>query len=502
MQVTQLGAEGLKRDYRIVVDSGNIEDKLNERLRTLSQNVRMRGFRPGKVPLSLLRKLHGKSLMGEVLEETVSETSQKVLNQEDIRAAMQPRIENVKFEEGSSLEYTLSVEILPRFEIGNFGDISLERPVTSVSDDDIEEFRARVARQQKSFTPAPTENHKARPGDAVLINFVGRTGGRLFEGGSGTDYLLELGSGLFIPGFEEQLEGARAGDKIDVSVRFPEGYSSEDLAGKDAEFEVDIKEVRIAEEAEINDELATRLGLDDLDALKKVATEQIEAENTRLSRLKLKRALLDALAERYDFDVPSGMLDLEFEMIWNELLRDFERQGGDFTSLGKPEAEVKEEYRAIAERRVRLGLLLSEIGRQNNIDVRQDELNRVIAEEARRNPGNEKKVFDYYKENPEVLSRLRAPLLEDKVVNFILEMAKIADREVSRDELMREPEDDEVMAIKKKTPPNKAKKAKKAKKARKTKKTSKTSKTAGSAAKKTTAKKKAAKSDKAKPDKE
>lgn len=499
MQVTQLGAEGLKRDYKIVVDSGNIEDKLNERLRTLGRNVRMRGFRPGKVPLSLLKKLHGKSLMGEVLEETVSETSQKLLNQEDIRAAMQPRIENVKFEEGNSLEFTLSVEILPQFEIGDFGGISLERLVTSVSDDDIEEFLARVARQQKRFTAAPAENHEARPGDAVLINFVGRTDGRLFEGGSGTDYLLELGSGLFIPGFEEQLEGAKAGDKINVSVRFPEEYSSEELAGKDAEFEVDIKEVQIAEEAEINDELATRLGLDDLEALKKVATEQIGAEHGRLSRLKLKRALLDALAERYDFDVPPGMLDLEFEMIWSEFLRDLDRQGVDFTSLGKPEAEIKEEYRAIAERRVRLGLLLSEIGRQNNIDIRQDELTRVIAEEARRNPGNEKKVFDYYKENPEALSRLRAPLLEDKVVNFILEMVKVADREVSREELLFEPEDDEVMAARKKTPPKKAKKAPKAPKApkaTKTKKAKKTSEPAGAAAKKATAKKKAAKPDK------
>ncbi|MFQ5534819.1 MAG: trigger factor [Sphingomonadales bacterium] len=447
MQVTQTSSEGLKRDYKIVVGAESIEEKLNERLQTLGKNARMAGFRPGKVPVSLLKKLHGKNLMGEVLEETVSETSRKVLQDNDERAAFQPKIEIVRFEEGSDLEYEMKVEILPTFEIGDFNTLELERLTAPAGDAEVQEFVENIAREQKNFKAA-AKTYKAKNGDAVLMNFIGRRNGEAFEGGSGADFLLELGSGLFIPGFEEQLIGVKAGDNVTVAAEFPGDYSSAELAGQKAEFEVEVKEVQKPHAVDIDDELAKRLGMENLEDLKKAAHDQVVQEHARASRMRLKRSLLDALAEQYDFVVPQGMLDIEFDMIWNELMRDLERHGEDLASLGKTEDEARDEYRAIAERRVRLGLLLSEIGRANNIDVRQDELNRMIVEEARRHPGQEKQVLEYYKNNANALAQMRAPLLEEKVVDFILEMAKVTERDVTHEELMRDP-DEETEAGKK-----------------------------------------------------
>ncbi len=442
MQVTQTGADGLKRDYKVVVPAQEIEDKLTERLQTLSERARMPGFRPGKVPVSLLRKLHGQSLMGEILEETVSETSRAALEEDQVRAATQPKIEILKFEEGSDLEYSMSVEILPEIEIGDLSRIELERLVAPVDDATVDAFLGDLAKRQKSFQPVEDKDYAAKTGDAVLINYTGRIDGVEFEGGSASSHLLELGSGQFIPGFEDQLEGARAGDHLEVKVDFPADYHSAELAGKEAVFEVEVTEVMCPQDVAIDDELAKRLGLETLDELRRAVREQIESEHKRISRLRLKRSLLDKLAEMYKFEVPPGMLEMEFQMIWDELLKDLERHGKTLADMDQPEDEIRAEYRAIADRRVRLGLVLSEIGRSNAIEVRADELNRAIAEEARRFPGDEAKVFEFYRNNPEAAGQLRAPILEDKVVDFILEMAKVHEREVSRDELLRDPDDD------------------------------------------------------------
>lgn len=458
MQITQTKNEGLEREYTVVIDAESIENKLNDRLKTLSRNVKMRGFRPGKVPVSLLKKLHGKNLMGEVLEETVTESSQKLLSDEELRAAFQPKIEIVKFDEGSDLEYAMSVEVLPQFEIADLSGLELERLTAPVADQEIDDFLTKLADQQKTFKAAKSKTYKSKSGDAVLIDFVGRLDGELFDGGTGTDFQLELGSGMFVPGFEDQLEGVKAGAKVEVKVRFPDAYDSENLAGRDVVFDVDVKEVQKPDYAQINDDLAKQVGVADLEALKKVAGEQIEREHARHSKLRIKRSLLDIFAEQYDFEVPKGMLDLEFNMIWKQLTEDLERHGEDISTLGKSEDEAKEEYRGIALRRVRLGLLLSEIGSRNDIEVRQDELNRLIAEEARRHPGQEKQVFDHYKNDPEAASQLRAPLLEDKVVDYVVDLAKVSEREIGYEELLRDPDDEEVAAAK---PKRKAKSAKK-----------------------------------------
>lgn len=442
MQVTQTGAEGLKRDYKVVVPAGDIEDKLSERLQTLSERARMPGFRPGKVPVSLLRKLHGQNLMGEILDETVNETSRAALDQNQVRAATQPKIEILTFEEGSDLEYNMSVEILPDIEITDLSEIELERLVAPIEDATVDAFLDDLAKRQKSFKPAEDKDQAAQPGNAVLINYIGRIDGVEFEGGSASSHLLELGSEQFIPGFEDQLIGTRAGDRRAVTVNFPDDYNNTELAGKKAVFDVEVTEVMRAQEVPVDDELAKRLGLETLDELRRAVAEQIETEHKRVSRLRLKRNLLDKLAEAYRFEVPPGMIEMEFQMIWDELLKDLERHGKTLADLGQPEDEVRDEYRAIADRRVRLGLVLSEIGRHNSIEVRADELNRAITEEARRFPGEESKVFEYYRNNPSATGQLRAPLLEDKVVDFILEMAKVSERQVSRDELMRDPDEE------------------------------------------------------------
>jgi len=473
MQVTQNSADGLKREYTVVIDAKDMDQRLNERLKLLSQQASLPGFRPGKVPVSLLRKLHGDAVRGEVLEATVNETSQKALDDDAVRPATQPKIEIKTFEEGKDLEYSMSVEIMPDIEPGDYSKLTLEREVCPAGEAEIAEFLDNIAKQQKSFAPAKSKTCKAKTGDAVLMDFIGRIDGEAFEGGAAEGHLLELGSGQFIPGFEEQLVGVKAGDKLDVTVAFPENYGAENLAGKEAVFEVTIKEVQQPEEVAIDDALATRLGLETLDALKERVREQIEQELKQVSRMKLKRKLLDALSEMHDFEVPPGMVDMEFNQIWDEFKRDLESREESLEDLDKPEDEVREEYRAIAERRVRLGLLLAEIGRVNNIAVGPEEVNRMIAAEARRYPGQEQQVFEFYQKNPQAQAQIRAPLFEDKTVDFILEMANVKDVEVSREDLMRDPDEEEAAATPKKVATKKKASAKKtpAKKASAVKKT-------------------------------
>jgi trigger factor len=442
MQVTETSAEGLKRAYKITVNADVLDSKLDEKLTQLATRIRLPGFRPGKVPVTYLRKLHGDALMGEVLEETVNTTSQEALQQNEVRPAMRPNIEIKSFERGSDLEYEMSVEVLPEIEPSDMSGIKLEKLVAPVDDTEIDDALNRIAEQQKTYETAE-EGHEAQDGDAVVIDFVGKRDGEPFEGGAAEDYQLVLGSGSLIPGFEEQLVGAKAGDEREVNVSFPEDYHSADLAGQEAVFDVTVKEVKTAGEVAIDDELAKQMGLEGLEQLRERVKEQIGQEYNRISRIKIKRALLDELASRHDFAVPEGMVDMEFDQIWKDYERSLKEEGKELADEDKSEEELRDEYREIAVRRVRLGLLLSTIGDKNEITVTAEELNRAIMMEAQRFPGQERQVFEFYQKNPDALQQIRAPLFEDKVIDFILEKTEVTEKEVDRETLFSDPDEEQ-----------------------------------------------------------
>lgn len=455
MQVTETNSDGLKREFKITVPRADIVQKLENQLETLKGRINLPGFRPGKAPLPLLKKLHGKSLMGQVLEETINETSGKTLEERNLRPALQPQIEITQFdyETESDLEYTMSVEVVPEIQVPDFSGLKLERLVAEVPDELVDQELERLASSRKNFVAAE-EGKAAENGDVVVIDFLGKLDGEPFEGGAAEGHSLELGSGSFIPGFEEQLVGAKAGDERVLNITFPENYPAKDLAGKETTFDVKVHEVKVAEPVVVNDELAKMFGLESLDELKKLLRERLEQDTKELTRARLKRSLLDALAESEKFEVPEGMVELEFQQIWRAVLADM---GHDPDHVHdehcdhdhdhdheEPTPEMEAEYRAIADRRVRLGLLLAEVGQQNKITVPQEEVTRLIAREARRFPGQEREVFEFYQRNPQAMAQLRAPLYEDKVVDFILELVKLEDRNVTREELERAVEEDEA----------------------------------------------------------
>jgi trigger factor len=443
MQITETSADGLKREYKVVVAAADIAEKINARLSELGRNVRLPGFRPGKVPMAMLKKRYGPHVMGEVLEQAVGDSSAQAMRDRGLRPALQPRIEIVSFEEGADLEYKMNVELLPEITPAPLGEIEIERLKPDIPEAEVDKHLERVAESNRKTSPV---ERPAESGDAVVIDFVGRIGGAEFAGGKGENHTLKLGSNQFIAGFEHQLVGAKAGEKRTVRVTFPKEYGSDELAGKDAEFEVDVKEVRGFEPGGVDEELAQRIGFDSLDELKKTVREQLERDFGQVARQKLKRRVLDALAARHDFQVPTGMVDLEFDTIWKQLEEEKKRNPElAAEDAGKGEEELKADYRKIAERRVRLGLLLSEIGRQNNIQVTNEEVNRALATEARRFPGQERKVVEFFRNNPDAMANLRAPIYEDKVIDFIVEMAKVTDKPVPPEELLKpDPEDEKA----------------------------------------------------------
>ena len=434
MHITETNADGLKREFKIVVPAGQIEDRVESKLKELAQTVQMPGFRPGKVPLPMLRKKYRASLMGEVLESEINSATEKAITDTGLRPAMQPKIEISSFADGKDLEFTVAMESLPEVEPVDFATIALDRPKVEIADAEIDTALSRIAERNEKSEPMPAE-HKAETGDIAVINFVGKRNGEAFAGGSAENHSLKLGSGSFIPGFEEQLVGLAAGDEKTVPLTFPEQYHSAELAGQPVEFDVKVNEVRRAVPASIDDELAKTLGLDDLSALRTAVREQIEREYGSLSRTIIKRRLLDALASAHDFAVPQGMVDMEFDHIWKQIEEDKKNGRLDADDVGKDDDALKTEYRAIAERRVRLGLLLSEVGRRNSITVTQQDLNRAVVDEARRYPGQEGMVFQYYQKNPDAMEALKAPIYEEKVVDFVLELAKTTDVPVTPEEL-------------------------------------------------------------------
>lgn len=446
MQVTELSAEGLKREYKVVVQAAEIEDQVAHRLEELKAKIRMPGFRPGKVPVTLLRKQYGRSVMGEVLENAVNQGSQKAISEHELRPALRPKIEVTSFDEGADLEFTMAIEVLPDVPEVDLKAIALTRPVAEVSDATLAGALDNFAKRFQEYAP-PAEQRPSQVGDRLIIDFDGRVDGEVFEGGKAEDFALVLGSGFMLPGFEDQLTGVLPGADLTVKVDFPEAFPNRDLADKPATFTVKVKNVEEPKPIVLDDDLAKGQGFDDLDALKSTIRESIAREYGQLSRARVKRALLDHLAEKYRFEVPPGMVDLEFEAIWKQLKDEMERTGEGLPE-GKSEDDLKGEYRAIAERRVRLGLILSEIGQKNELKVEQHELNHAIMEQARRYPGQEQKVLEFFRNNASALEQLRAPLYEDKVVDFILQMAKVSENKVTLEELMADPDEDGEAAAK------------------------------------------------------
>ena len=437
MQVTEISNEGLRREYTVLIPKDDIEERMNDRLSEVGATVNVPGFRPGKVPLVILKKRFGDAVRGEILEQTIQNSIQKTMEEKDLRPALEPKVDLVTFEDGVDLEYKLTVEVIPEIEPIDFQALELERLVADVPDEEVKTSIERLADQQKVY--AVEEGRVAEDGDQVLMNFIGRIDGEAFDGGAAEGMELVLGSGQFIPGFEEQLIGAKSNEKKTVNVDFPADYGAENLAGKAAVFDVEVSEVRAPAKIEIDNNFAESMGAEDLASLEAMVRDQIGNEYTQISRGRLKRELLDKLSDIADFDVPPGMLDREFETIWKQLEEAKEKNQLDDDDKGKSDDELKEHYQEIAVRRIRLGLLLSEIGRINDLTVSQDDLNRAMAEQAQRFPGQEAQVMKFYQENPQAMQELQAPLFEEKIVDYILELASVTERTVNIDELLADP---------------------------------------------------------------
>ncbi len=443
MDIKEVNAKGLAREIQITVPAIDLTAKLDDKIDELKGQVQLNGFRQGKVPASHIRKVYGRRLMGEIIQETVTQTSQEMLNERTEQPAMQPEIKLVgEVEEiaagDADLVYDVAYEIIPPMTLTDFSKLKLSRPVVEVDDARVEEALQRLAASRKTFEPR-SKTAKAQAGDRVKIDFTGRIDATAFEGGTGEGVELELGAGQFIPGFEEQLIGCKADDKPDVKVTFPADYGNGELAGKDAVFEVRVHAVSKPKEAAIDEDFAASLGMESLVKLKQALREQIEKEHVQMSRGHVKKNLLDAIVESHDFDLPPSMVKLEFERLWSEFEHELERQNKKLEELDESEEELRAEHSAIAERRVCTGLVLAEIGKNNDIQVTQEELNQGMMQHVQQFPGQEQQIFEYFQKNPEAMAQLSAPIFEEKTVDFILEMAQVEDRKVTLEELVSEP---------------------------------------------------------------
>lgn len=437
MNVTETAVDGLKREFLIQIGAADIDADVQSRLQTLSKKIRMPGFRPGKVPVNLIAKTHGDAVYGEVLQEKVNASLKSTLDERKLRPAVEPKVAVTKAGRGEDLEFTLAVEVLPEIDPGNIAAITIDKLVSPVEETEVEAMIDGFIRSRREFELA--EGKAAETGDVVTIDFIGRTDGEAFEGGTASGFDLELGSGRFVPGFEEQLGGAKAGDKVEVKVTFPADYAAE-LAGKDAVFETTVTAVKVGKAVAIDDEFAKGFGIDTVEEFKTALREQLDKQHGQWSRQRMKRDLLDELAKLHDFPVPQGLITIEIDQIIRSMGDEAKPAEGQAPEARR--AELEAEYRQIAERRVRLGLLLAEIGRRSKIDVTQDEVRRAIMEEARRYPGQERQVIEFYTKNEGAMAQLRAPIYEDKVVDLLLEQVQKNERQVSLDELKRDPDDE------------------------------------------------------------
>ena len=447
MQVTETLAEGLKHEFQISVPASDLDAKADVRLVELKDKVRLNGFRPGKVPVSHLKKVYGRSVMAETIDQTIRDTNSQIFTERGFRLATEPKItmptEQKAVEDiltgKSDLTYTVSIEVVPAIALADFKSFTVEKPVAEVTDADINEAIKRIADQNRAFA-AKGEGAKAENGDRVTISFEGTIDGTPFDGGTGENVQVTIGSNTFIPGFEEQLLGIGAGETRTLKVSFPKNYASEKLAGQPAEFETTATLIEAPQETEINDEFAKTLGLESLDKLKEAARERLTTEFAGATRQRVKRMLLDRLDEAHRFEAPPSLVEEEFNLMWNSIKAEMESSGKTFADEDTTEEGAREEYHKIADRRVRLGLVLSEIGEKNKITVTDDEVSRAVIERARQMPGREKEVWDYYRNNANALAQLRAPIYEDKVVDFILELANVTEKKVSREDLYKDDE--------------------------------------------------------------
>ena len=437
--------EGLSRTYKVSVPKADLQKRFDERIEEIRPQMNLKGFRPGKVPASHVKKMFGKDIMGEVVQALVQETSQKAIEDADVRPAGQPEMkmesDMEKVLDGEEdLAYEMNVDVMPDFEPVDIETLAITKPVAEVNDDEIDARLNQIAEANPQYDKR-AKTAKARNDDAVVIDFLGKLDGEPFEGGAAEKHTLVLGSNSFIPGFEEQLVGVKAGDETEVNVTFPENYQAENLAGKEAVFEIKVHEVRAPKTPEIDDEFAKGLGLEDLDKLKELVTEQVKNEFGGASRAKAKRNLLDQLDDKHDFDLPPKMVDQEFNQIWQQLQAEMDAGRTAEEDKDKSEDDLKAEYRTIAERRVRLGLVLAEIGRLADIQISEQEVQQALINEARNFPGQERQVIEFFQKDPNAMAQLRAPIYEDKVVDHILDTANVKEETVSKDELLKEDED-------------------------------------------------------------
>lgn len=444
MQVTETAREGLKRTLQVVVGQAELKERFTSRLDEIKDRVQIKGFRRGKVPVAHLKKLYGKSLMQEVMEQTLNDTSAQAIKDRNERPAQQPKVELVDFNEETfnrivegqgDLAYSMSFEVLPPIPLADLTSLKLEKLVADVDDAALEKALSNLAERNTAFDPE--EGRAASEGDLVTMNFIGKIDGEPFEGGSAEGQSLVIGKKQFIPGFEEGVTGMKAGDEKVVTATFPEEYPVKELAGKTADFDVKVTAVAKPRVPEVDEEFAKGIGAESLEQLRSFVSEQIKREYDQASRAKLKREILDALDAAHKFELPPSLVDFEFNNIWTQLENNLKATNKTFADEGKTEDEARAEYRAIAERRVRLGLVIGEIGEKNKLQVSQEELRRALVEQARRYPGSEKQVYEYYEKTPGALAELRAPIFEDKVIDFVIEQAKPTEKKVTREELLK-----------------------------------------------------------------
>jgi trigger factor len=468
MQVTETLSQGLKREFKVVLPATELEKRLNDELATLKDRVKINGFRPGKVPVGHLRRVYGRSVMGDVVQNAVNEANRKIVEDNSLKLAFEPQVQfpenkdeiEKAMDAKGDLAFTVALEVLPVFDLVDLKDVSVTKPVVAVADAEVTESLERMAKQNRSFE---SKKGKAADGDRVVVDFVGRIDGTEFEGGNGQDIRVELGSNTFIPGFEEQLIGLKAGDTKLVKVSFPENYLAPHLAGKAAEFDVTVKDVEAPGELVIDDELAKGFGMESLDKLKEAIRGAVQRDFDAQSRRKVKKELLDALDAKYSFELPPSLVEQEFAAVWAQVEGDMKSNNRTFADEDTTEEDARADYRKIAERRVRLGLVLAQIGEKSDIKISDDEVTQALVERVRQYPGQEKQVWEFYQKNPQALAEIRAPLFEEKVVDQILTQVKVVDETVSKEALFGD-EDGEEDGSK---PASKATKSKGGKKASK-----------------------------------
>jgi trigger factor len=447
MNVTETLSQGLKREFQVVLNAADLKTRLDDSLQDLQGKAKINGFRPGKVPVAHLRRLYGRSVMSDVLQNAVNEANQKIVADNNLKLAFEPQIrfpENKEeieaaMEAKGDLAFTVALEVLPKIELADLSDVSLVKPVAEVPDADVDAALERMAAGNRTYSPKG-EKAKAETGDRLIISYVGTIDGKAFEGGTGEGIPLDLGSGQFIPGFEDQLAGVKQGESRTIKVTFPENYGAAHLAGQAAEFAVTVTEVQKPDAAKIDDELAKAFGMESLDALKTAVREQIGSDFTAQSRRKLKKGLLDALDGKYGFELPPTLVEQEFNSVWSQVEADMKQANKTFADEDTTEDAARADYRKIAERRVRLGLVLAEIGEQAKVQISDDEVTQALIARARQFPGQEKQVWEFYRKNPQALAEIRAPIFEEKVVDHLLGQVKVADETVSREVLFADDE--------------------------------------------------------------